>query len=129
MPVWSPYCFNFKDIVQLAGGSGQYKESAANARILSEKIGKSELTFVGHSPGRGEAALNALITDKNTITFNAAGVGNLTKVANGGLSLPFKIESKFAAIIMLTDPLNVLQKRLKLPAANGLFSYLKPKDF
>jgi RHS repeat-associated protein len=114
-----------QDAAQVVGLSDQYKESTKNAGILSEKLGSAELTFVGHSLGGGEAALNALVNDKNAITFNAAGVSNITKAENGVL---FKSESKINAVIMVTDPLNAAQKAAWLPTANGHVQYLMPKN-
>ena len=119
-----------QDAAQVAGLSKQYYESAGNAKSLSQDLGKSnqELTFVGHSLGGGEAALNALVTNNNAITFNAAGVSNITKVAAGGLMLPFKSESKINAVVMFTDPLNAAQNNLGLTAANGNRTTIYPTD-
>ncbi|MBP1616126.1 MAG: Repeat protein, partial [Bacteroidetes bacterium] len=119
-----------QDVAQVVGLSKQYSESVGNAKAINQDLGKSnqELTFVGHSLGGGEAALNALVTNNNAITFNAAGVSNITKVAAGGLMLPFKSESKINAVVMLTDPLNAAQKNLGLPVANGRRTTIYPTD-
>lgn len=87
-----------------------------------------ELTFIGHSLGGGEAALNALVTDRAAITFNPAGVSDITKFKEGSWRTPFKSEKKIDAYIMRTDPLNILQDRLPIPKANGRRHYLTPKD-
>ena len=78
-----------ENIKQPLGISKQYIKSANNAKILSEILGKKELNFVGHSFGGGEAALNSLVTSgyrkgRKAFTFNAAGVGSLTKFSAGG---------------------------------------------
>lgn len=67
------------DVAQLYGVSAQYTEANLNAKRISEKLGSSELTFVGHSLGGGEAAANALATGRSAITFNAAGLSYATK--------------------------------------------------
>ena len=117
-----------QNALQLVGASKEYSESASNAKILQAKLGGAELTFTGQSQGGGEAALNALVTDNNAITFNAAGVSDFTKVFVGGLLLPLKSESKITAVIMLTDPLNFAQKNLGLPVANSNRTTIYPTD-
>ena len=71
------------DIMQLFGMSSQYSISAKNATALSNQLGETELTYVGHSLGGGLAELNSNITRREAITFNAAGVGVATKFING----------------------------------------------
>ena len=97
-------------------------------RQITLKQLNSELTFTGHSLGGGEAALNALVTDRKAITFNAAGVSPITKFAEGTWKTPFKSESKIDAYIMRTDPLNLLQNNTALPDVNGKRHYLTPTD-
>jgi hypothetical protein len=116
-----------QDVTQEFGLSKQYKESADNAKALSKELGDAELTFVGHSLGGGEAALNALLTDKNAITFNAAGLSTITKEIIGGPLLPLKSESKINAVVMLTDPLNAIQSKVGYQA-NGAIQLILPKD-
>ncbi|HLZ88435.1 MAG TPA: RHS repeat-associated core domain-containing protein, partial [Puia sp.] len=96
------------DAVQPLGFSKQYYEAADNAKTISRDLAKTntELTFTGHSLGGGEAALEALVTDRSAITFNAAGVGDITKFVAGTWKTPFKSEDKIDAYIMATDPLN-----------------------
>ncbi len=87
-----------------------------------------ELTFVGHSLGGSEAALNALVTGQSAITFNPSGLSDITKAINGNLLTPLKNENNINAYIMTTDPLNYLQDRLPIPEANGVRHYVKPAD-
>ncbi len=117
------------DAGQPLGFSDQYSSAADNAKFLSGTLGETELTFTGHSLGGGEAALNALITDRKAITFNAAGVGDITKFKEGTWKTPFKSENKIDAYIMKTDPLNALQNNCPvMPDVNGNRHYLIPKD-
>lgn len=69
-----------------------------------------------------------MVTNNNAITFNAAGVSNITKAKAGGLLMPLKSESKINAVVMLTDPLNAVQKKLGLPVANGNRTTILPTD-
>lgn len=118
------------DVKQPLGLSKQYSSAAFNAGEISKALGTTELTFTGHSLGGGEAALNALLTDRKAITFNAAGVGAATKFAEGTWTTPFKSESKIDAYILRTDPLNKMQDNLSpiLPGVNGNRHSLWPKD-
>jgi RHS repeat-associated protein len=67
------------DYLQMFGKSGQYEEANMNAREISSDLKGSEITFVGHSLGGGEAAANALATGRDAITFNAAALSDATK--------------------------------------------------
>lgn len=123
-----------ENLLQPIGLSNQYSLSADNAKTLSKKIKDKELSFIGHSLGGGEAALNALLTDKKAFTFNAAGVSEITKVVEGNWKTPFKSENNINAFIMITDPLNILQNnnfnalgRL-MPDVNGNINLLVPTD-
>jgi RHS repeat-associated protein len=121
------------DLKQPVGLSKQYASAADNAKKLSGELGSTELTFVGHSLGGGEAALNALVTDRKAITFNAAGVSDITKFVEGTWKTPFKSENKIDAYIMTTDPLNSIQNSpnglgLVMPDVNGKRHYLTPTD-
>jgi RHS repeat-associated protein len=119
------------DVKQPLGLSKQYAKAADNAEKINNKLLKAgeELTFTGHSLGGGEAALNALLTDRNAITFNAAGVSDITKVVEGNWKTPFKSEGKIEAYIMATDPLNIAQDLSPLlPNVNGDRNYLQPTD-
>ena len=70
------------------------------------------------------------MTDRKAITFNAAGVSDITKVVEGTWETPFKSESNIDAYIMTTDPLNNLQNGFlnPLPEVNGNKNYLNPTD-
>ncbi|MET3036154.1 RHS repeat-associated core domain-containing protein [Chryseobacterium sp. NRRL B-14859] len=122
------------DAAQPLGASSQYSLSASNAQKISEQIGNSELTFTGHSLGGGLAALNSNLTGNAAITFNAAGVGNMTKYLNGqkqggwfgGVTAVLRTEGKINAYIMRTDPLNNLQNSSALPSVNGNRRYITP---
>ncbi|WCM40791.1 hypothetical protein MG290_07340 [Flavobacterium sp. CBA20B-1] len=116
------------DVKQPLGLSKQYAKAVDNAKTISGKLGSTELTYVGHSLGGGEAALNAIITDRKAITFNAAGVSDITKIVEGNWKTPFKSESKIDAYIMMTDPLNLLQNNTNLPDVNGNRHNLAPTD-
>lgn len=118
------------DLKQPLGISGQYSQSAENARVISKQLGSTELTFIGHSLGGGEAAHNALSTGRSAITFNAAGVGDMTKFISGGIDMMLKSESKINAYIMTTDPLNKMQNGHTAlgqlsPDVNGNRHYIK----
>jgi YD repeat protein (fragment) len=66
------------NIKQIIGQSEQYDISMSNAEKISQVIGKSELTFTGHSLGGGLAAANAYKTGRSAMTFNAACVSPFT---------------------------------------------------
>ncbi|MCQ2093753.1 MAG: RHS repeat-associated core domain-containing protein [Bacteroidaceae bacterium] len=130
-----------QNIAQPLGLSNEYHESARVATMLSEKFSQNELTFVGHSQGGSEAALNSLLTSSNdkpgrkAITFNASGLSAATKIREGGLSLPFKSENKIDAYIFALDPLNSIQNNNStgigslMPDVNGNRHYIIPKTF
>ena len=75
-----------EDIVQLIGFSPQYSAAINNAKTLSSELGNSELTFIGHSLGGGEAIAASMTTGRAAITFNSAAVSWLTKIF-GGLNI------------------------------------------
>ncbi|WP_236709573.1 DUF6443 domain-containing protein [Elizabethkingia ursingii] len=128
----------WQDIKQPLGASKQYSISTKNATALSEQLGDTELTFTGHSLGSGEAADNSNITRRSAITFNAAGVGVITKFLNGknnsdikgflgGLTAVLRTEGLIDAYIMKTDPLNNIQNKSSLmPSVNGNKHYITP---
>lgn len=126
-----------ENALQLEGMSSEYKESAQNAKIISENIGKdTELTFIGHSQGGGEAALNSLITSndevvgRSAITFNAAGLSAKTKFNIGGLATLLKSGKEIDTYVMLTCPLNLYQNSIgnSLPHMDGNIHLLCPQD-
>lgn len=103
---------------QLVGLSEQYEESAKLADELDRKAKNFELTFVGHSMGGGQAALNSMKTGRNAMSFNAAGVSYATMIANGA----FMGSNNIDAYIMRFDPLNIAQSASSydiLPSADG----------
>ena len=117
------------DVKQAYGfGSRQYDNAVLNASVISKKLKESdsELTFVGHSLGGGEAALCALVTNRKAITFNAAGLHKLILVR---FRVNNKSQSGITAYILKTDPLDFVQRKLNLPTANGNHIYLNPVDF
>ena len=125
-----------QDILQPIGLSAQYMLAADNAKKISENLKSTELNFVGHSLGGGEAALNSLVTSKNGLkgrkafTFNAAGIGCITKILGGDLRTLLKSKGNINAYILITDPLNYIQNsHLPMPSVNGVKHYLMPKDF
>lgn len=119
---------------QPLGLSTQYHNAAENAKTLSRILKNTELTYIGHSLGGGEAALSSLLTygegkGRKAFTFNAAGVSNITKIVEGTMLTPFRFESNIYAFIMKTDPLNNAQNVLKImPNVNGIRLYLSPQD-
>ena len=128
----------FENAAQLKGTSSEYAESANNAMKISNAIGKDmELTFIGHSQGGGEAALNSLVTSnenvkgRSAMTFNAAGLSAKTKFYTGGLMTLLKSGRKIDAYIMLTCPLNLYQNSIGtyLPHVDGNMHVLMPKDW
>ena len=108
--------------------SRQYDNAVLNASVISKKLKESdsELTFVGHSLGGGEAALCALVTNRKAITFNAAGLHKSILVR---FRVNNKSQSGITAYILKTDPLDFVQRKLNLPTANGNHIYLNPVDF
>ena len=73
-----------EDVKQALGlNAPQYALSVKNARVLSDALQGSNLTFVGHSLGGGLASANAFATGRDAVTFNAAGLHPATMIANG----------------------------------------------
>lgn len=106
--------------LQILGLSSQYNDSQDIAVNLKADLEGAELTYVGHSLGGGLAEANSLRTGDKAITFNAAGVSLLT-------SKTLK-KSNTDAYIMVTDPLHILQTKLKLPTAGGNKHFLTPRS-
>lgn len=67
----------------LTGLSSQYTTSVRNAQLLNELVGSNELYFIGHSLGGGLASNNAIVTGRQAITFNAAGLNPLRLAVTG----------------------------------------------
>ena len=116
------------NLKQPFGLSEQYKQSTTNARRLANKMGSSQLSFVGHSLGGGMAAANALATGKKAITFNAAGLGYWTVYKPNP-------KATINSHILITDPLNRMQNKTLsvmgqlMPDVDGNVHNLLPKDF
>jgi RHS repeat-associated protein len=122
------------DVLQAFGASKQHSQSAKNAIEIHNQLKATgeELTFTGHSLGGGLAALNSNLTRNKAITFNAAGVGKLTKYNEGGIIAALRTEGLIKAYIMTTDPLNIVQNNNTLlspgyfmPDVNGKRHYIK----
>ena len=119
------------DVLQVFGLSGQYDNALENSKYILRNINKG-LTYIGHSMGGAEAALNSIVTGEDAITFNAAGLSPATLIRYGVFAEP---QSKIDAYIMRTDPLNILQDACRfkptigLYPANGNRKYLTPTDF
>ena len=125
--------WKFGNLTQPFGFSKQYKQASKNAEKISNALGFNVLTFIGHSLGGGLAALNALSTNRSAITFNPAGVSEITKLVDGGLKAYFRREkTRIDAYVMITDPLYTLQNKLLkgiIPDVNGKMHKLFPTDF
>ena len=104
---------NFQQII---GKSEQYDISKNNAKIISNVIGKHELTFTGHSLGGGLAATNAFATGRKAMTFNAAWVSPNT------IAWWNRKTTKIDAFINVADELNAFQKLFGV-RANGTPHY------
>ena len=112
---------------QLIGLSSQYSQSYKNTERVIENIGNNELTLVGHSLGGRLASYSAIKTGNKAITFNAAGISNLTIGYKNFLD---KYTANIEAYILLTDPLNIIQDNMNyLPSNIGDRHYLMPKDW
>lgn len=78
---------------------------------------RTPLVFVGHSKGGAHAALNALVTSRPALTFNASGLSKQTKVA---FDVVHKAETRITAYCDFFDPIFQAQDyrdddRLELP--------------
>lgn len=72
-----------EDVSQPFGITDQVPQSISNAKLISDKLGDNELSYVGHSLGGGLASANAMATGDYGITFNAAGISDATKTKLG----------------------------------------------
>ena len=93
------------DVGQLWGLSSQYSMAIDNAKTLAHELGSSELTFVGHSLGGGEATAASLATGKLAITFNPASVSFHTIVREGLFSPYPNVRNN----VVIGDPLTLAQ--------------------
>jgi len=110
-----------EDVAQLAGAAPQYHTAIYNARTLSNELGDSELTFVGHSLGGGEAIASSMATGRAAITFNPAAVSGLTKQLEGLNKVPNVVNYRAVGskigignIRLGGDMLNNLQEKIGL---------------
>jgi len=69
------------DVEQVAGASDQYDLAINNAKVLTNRFGGDNITYVGHSLGGGLAIASAMATDSHAITFNPAWISQAT-IAN-----------------------------------------------
>ena len=67
-----------EDGLQAAGMGEQYDLAVHNAELIANKVGTSNLTFVGHSLGGGLATAAALATGGKAMTYNPAWLSNST---------------------------------------------------
>lgn len=77
----------------LIGLSSQYTMSVQNAQLLNDVVGTNELYFIGHSLGGGLASNNAIVTGRQAITFNAAGLNPLRLAVTGKSNLLNQIKA------------------------------------
>jgi hypothetical protein len=78
-----------------------------NANNLSKSELGAPLTFTGHSLGGGLASLAALVSGSDAITFNAAGLSDITLMRYG---LGAASTKRIDAMIVQGDPLHTLQQ-------------------
>ena len=119
------------DVINYVGGiAPQYAEAISTSLKIS---GESELTFVGHSLGGGLAALSSMVTGKDAITFNAASVTGLLKVAGqaissfrGGVITQYRsVGSNFLS----GDPVNTFQNLTHRPSQGKVIPVKVGKNF
>ena len=118
-----------ENIAQAGGLSVQYSVAVNNALQLVKELESSELTFVGHSLGGGEAAAASMATGKAAITFNPASVSiptrlllmlgksnNIENYIASGLKIPIM------QTIIGGDPLYYLQSKIgMLPPGKNIY--------
>ena len=106
----------------MVGLSSHYARAASNAKLLSQGL-DAPLGFTGHSLGGGLAALAALVTGKNAITFNAA---SLSSGTINSFSVSGKSQAGILAVSMRFDPLTILQDLTPwLNSAQGIRAYIQ----
>ncbi len=82
------------NILQGATGlSQQYTMSVQNAQLLNKAVESNELYFIGHSLGGGLASNNAIVTGRQAITFNAAGLNPLRLAVTGNSKITDQIRA------------------------------------
>ena len=102
-----------EDVTQLAGLSPEYSTAVMNARVLETELGDSELTFVGHSMGGGNAIAASMATGRTAITFNTAVVSPLTSLINslgeGGKIINYVSTGHTVLGDICLDPVTMIQ--------------------
>ena len=88
---------------QLFGWSHDVSASVDEASRFVEKHIDSEITFIGHSKGGAEAAVNALYTNKNAILFNPMSVSFETK---GFKELKMNYSAQMTSFVVKGEVLN-----------------------
>lgn len=120
-------------MAQLAGVAPQYDSAIDNARVLSNELSNSELTFVGHSLGGGEAAAASMATGRKAITFNRASVSRLTQLVHN-LGSPRNINNVITKSLgsdgeFVLEPLSRIQNTgmfgVPIMPTKGITEYLK----
>ena len=108
-----------EDGLQLAGMSPQYALAVINARILDKELGDSELSFVGHSLGGGEAAAASMATGRDAITFNPAAVSPLTRLSlalwkDSNIDNYISSTPQILGMNFTVDPVTLIQGRIPM---------------
>ena len=120
------------DLFQEFGRSKQYRQAMENAELLSLQLINQELSYVGHSLGGGEGAVNLLATASDNpekrcaITFNAAGVSDSTMKYYGlSTDYEYKITNYSTSIDWLTSAGN---STTAASSAKGITETIPPVD-
>lgn len=99
---------------------GRVTPCLARCDTNDQKNRPLDLSFVGHSLGGGLAAANALATDRNAITFNAAALTNSTK---GKLHLPNSTTNgRIFNVVVKGEIVNHLQSKAGLKLEGGAYT-------
>ena len=104
------------NIIQPLGLAPQYDYSITQAKAIVKSLPGKEVTFSGHSLGGGKAALNAIATGRYAITFNAAGLGDATKLRYHLLFNKVNI----LAFIVPGEEVDILQRKFGLKADGNI---------
>ena len=125
-----------EDLAQLAGAAPQYDSAIDNARALSDELSDSELTFVGHSLGGGEAAAASMATGRKAITFNRASVSRMTQLIHN-LGSPRNVRNVVTKSLgpdggFVLEPLTRIQNTvmfgIPIMPTKGVTEYLKVNE-
>ncbi len=100
----------------------QYGEATNVAEQVSRAVGGAELTITGHSLGGGLASAAALATNRPAVTFNAAGLNDLTALSDGWLSYT----SSMVNFSVQGEILSMLQSNTFAPEAFGTLYQISP---